>query len=388
MGLFGLGKQETAKQETQKKQIDTELELMAADIRNKQDVIRAVRTCCDIISESNRQIKDAKIEYRQVTSYLTDIQKIDRIQGDERKNIDGAAKNILNLMRERNRYKNRSMEITDRQILQLEPYEETLADEIKKMYDNEIYQTAIKSDMSHLEGEKAVLLHERSETVAKQGYLKFLAKMLCVLVISLLVLLGVMNYVLEVDMVIPYMLTIVFSGFMAIFIFMEGYRNRQAAVLTNRKLDRAIMLLNRVKIKYVNNTNVLDYTYEKFGVDSAKQFEFLWEQYCKVKEYERKFKENTLELQDNMKLLLHELKQHQVRDTEVWVPQVAALLDEREMVEVRHKLNTRRQHIRKRIDYNKGNRDKAFDTIGEILDKKPEVSSEILAILKEYNMAI
>ena len=34
---------------------------------------------CEIIWESHRQIEDAKVEYQAVTSYLTDIQKIDMI---------------------------------------------------------------------------------------------------------------------------------------------------------------------------------------------------------------------------------------------------------------------------------------------------------------------
>ena len=40
-------------------------------------------------------------------------------------------------------------------------------------------------------------------------------------------------------------------------------------IITERKINKAINLLNKVKIKYVNNINVLDYSCEKYGVKNA-----------------------------------------------------------------------------------------------------------------------
>ena len=46
-------------------------------------------------------------------------------------------------------------------------------------------------------------------------------------------------------------------------------------VITEKKGNRAIFLLNRVKIKYVNNVRTLDYMYHKYQVRNAAELSFL-----------------------------------------------------------------------------------------------------------------
>ena len=96
------------------------------------DKKRFVNECCETVAELDRQISDARREYEKVTSFLTDIQKIDRIAGDDRKELTEICKNIINLTNERNNYKNRTLTISDAEVRRLEPYEENLVDEVKK----------------------------------------------------------------------------------------------------------------------------------------------------------------------------------------------------------------------------------------------------------------
>ena len=60
--------------------------------------------------------------------------------------------------------------------------------------------------------------------------------------------------------------------------------------MADRKMDKAIGLLNRVKIKCVNNLNVMEYNHEKFGVKNASDFEKIWGEYCKEKEICREYR--------------------------------------------------------------------------------------------------
>lgn len=80
-------------------------------------------------------------------------------------------------------------------------------------------------------------------------------------------------------------------------------------ILVERKINKAITLLNNVKIKYINNINVLDYNCNKFGVKNAKDFEEKWNEYCKMREYEKKFRENTEMLNANNENLVIMLKE-------------------------------------------------------------------------------
>lgn len=172
---------------------------------DKNDTVRFVRENCEAIAENERQIAEAKKEYEKVTSYLTDIQRIDMASDAERKEIDDVCKSILTLTSERNKYKNRNLTISDAQMRKFEPFEDELVDEIKKMYNAESYQTAIESDISNLKKEKENLYSQKKEVVSKQNAIKGMTKILALLIISLIVLLIVIFYALKADMTLPYL---------------------------------------------------------------------------------------------------------------------------------------------------------------------------------------
>ena len=69
----------------------------------KTDAIRFVRNNCEAIAENERQIAEAKKEYEKVTSYLTDIQRIDMAMEDEYREIKDICKSILTLTQERSK---------------------------------------------------------------------------------------------------------------------------------------------------------------------------------------------------------------------------------------------------------------------------------------------
>ena len=90
---------------------------------------------------------------------------------------------------------------------------------------------------------------------------------------------------------------------------------------------------------------MLDYNCNKFGVKNAKDFEEKWNEYCKMREYEKKFRENTEMLNANNENLVIMLKELGVKDADIWISRCEAIVDSREMVEIRHELNQRRQRM-------------------------------------------
>lgn len=337
-----------------------------------------IQDCCDAVAESDRQIARARLEYERVTEYLTDIQKIDRIEGESRGRMLELCKRIKHLLQERSRYKDREMTISNRQIRRFDRYQEELIDEIKKMYQNEMYQKAIESDMKHLEAEKAYIRSQQHEIMVKQNSLKGMAKGLCALIASLVVLFILLYFYLDANMTYPYIGTLLLAAVSATVIFAEANKNRRDIALSDRRMNKAVGLLNRTKIKYINNVSVLDYDREKYGVRNAGQFEELWGEYCKVKEYERKYRENTEQLSRCNAALQELLTEYQVADTEVWLVQTYAILDNREMVEIRHDLNQRRQKLREQIQYNTKMREEYLTRMNEMLGQNPALQ-EIIA---------
>lgn len=351
----------------------------------KVDQKRFVLDCCEAIEESERQIEITKREYEQVTEYLMDIQKIDGITGENREEMLGLCQRISGLLKERNRYKNREMTIPELQVRRFDLYQDELIDEIKKMYQNEMYQKAIESDMGHLEREKAYQRHIQKEIMVKQNSLKGMAKILAALIISLFVMFLALYYTMKIDMTYPYLGTLLLAAVSATVIFLEANKNRHDMTLADRRLNKAISLLNRTKIKYINNVSVLDYDRQKYGVKDAADFEQLWGEYCKVKEYERKFRENTEQLNRCNEELLMLLTEYQLADPEVWLIQTYAILDNREMVEIRHDLNQRRQKLREQVEYNNSAKTMMLRRIKALMLKNPERKEELMNVVREFS---
>ena len=369
-----------------RKQIEQEMLTQDKPVTTgKTDTIRFVRNNCEAIAEHERKIAEAKKEYEKVTSYLTDIQHIDMAREDEYREIKDICKSILTLTQERSKYKNRNLTISDAQMRKFEPFEDELVDEIKKMYNAQAYQDAIEGDIKNLKKEKDSLYSQRKEIIAKQNALKGMTKVLAVLIISLIVLLIVIYYATKTDMTLPYLGVVALAGVSAAMLVFESSKNRRDIILVERKINKAITLLNKVKIKYINNINVLDYNCNKFGVKNAKDFEEKWNEYCKMREYEKKFRENTEMLNANNENLVIMLKELGVKDADIWISRCEAIVDSREMVEIRHELNQRRQMLRERIENNEKLKEGIISQLDAMINAHPEIKGELLGIIKEYS---
>lgn len=348
-----------------------------------------IHDSCEVIVETSRQIEEAKVEYQAVTSYLTDMQKIDSIPLEEREDLDDAARKIITLTRDRTGYQNRKdIKITDIQYKHMEQYEDEIADEIINIKKNEEYLIIVKNDMRTLEGEKGVLHFSKDESIKQQQYLKGIAIVISILVVGLFALFATISSVFYKDMFIPYVLTIIMAIISALYIFFEARKNNYDIKITEQKINRAISLLNKVKIKYVNTTNLLDYSYSKHRVNSSSELKYLWEQYMKAKDEEKRYKNNTELLNYYNELLVKKLRSFKIVDPDIWIYQAIAIIDSKEMVEVRHRLNVRRAKLRERIDYNTKLRQDGIKKIEKLILKDPDWKNEIIESLRVYNINI
>jgi hypothetical protein len=172
------------------------------------------------------------------------------------------------------------------------------------------------------------------------------------------------------------------------FIFYESRKNSYTIKIIEKKQNKAIDLLNSVKIKMVNNTSVLDYAYSKYMVHNSKELEYLWEQYVKAKDAAKRYEKNTELLNYYNEALIRELKANHISDPEIWIYQAIAIIDQKEMVEVRHRLNVRRQKLRERIDYNNKIKENAIQNIRGLMKKYPNLTPEITETLAKNGINI
>ncbi|BCN30022.1 hypothetical protein [Anaeromicropila herbilytica] len=342
----------------------------------------------DRIKESIKQVEDTKVEYQLVSSYLGDMQKIEMIPKEQRDNLDDAARHIITLARDRSKYQNNGIKIADKQFRNIENYEEEMPNEIKKMKENESFHTLIKNDMRHLEGEKGELRYQKEEVIKKQRFLKALAIVTSIMVLGLLTLLLMIAKTFQTDIQTPFLLTILMAALSSFYIFYEARRNAIMMKVIEKKQNKAIDLLNSVKIKMINNTSVLDYSYSKFMVHNSKELERIWEKYVKAKDEARRYEKNTELLNFYNETLIKELKKYNINDPEIWIYQAIAIIDQKEMQEVRHRLNVRRQKLRERIDYNNKVKEHCLMNIEGLIKKNPHLRPQIEELLVKNNITV
>ena len=174
------------------------------------------------------------------------------------------------------------------------------------------------------------------------------------------------------------------TAFAAFLIYMKYTDASREKKKVERAINRLILLHNKVKIRYVNNTNLLDYLYVKYQVKSAEELLRMWEAYQKEQEERRKFRELYAELDFQRKELLRILRRYQIKDPEIWLHQTEAICNPKEMVEIRHELILRRQKLRKQMEYNERLAESAQTEIRALVEEFPVYASEIMEMVSRY----
>lgn len=352
---------------------------------SKEDRNRFVEEQCEIIVQSNNSMDSAKREYKIVSSYFSDIQVIEGQSKSVRDRITYLAKSISDLMVDRKMLYTGEKKISGTRYLQLAEEEDTIVDGIKGLKNNEIYLQVVKKDMSALNGEKAALKLDIKELTQRQSIIKNISIVL-VICFAIIFCMFVFSGMLEDSTYSVYFYVILFIGAL----FAAGdvvlyQRTVYNILLTERKINRAIAIHNKIKIKFINTTNLIQYKYAKYGVKSSYELADLYQRYLETKMNREKYKKATMELSDDEEELEKLLGSLGLYDAKIWLTQVKALCDTKEMVEVRHEYSVRRQGLRKIIEDNSKQSEDAKTTLRKLIKDYPELAPEVLAIVDKYD---
>ncbi len=347
-----------------------------------------IKDNCEIMNEADRQMEEAKVEYQAVTSYLTDMQKIDLVPLEERGLLEEAARNIFNLTKERNKLQNRNTILSDVQYRHFDRYELQIPKELPAIKESEGYQLSIEQDLTHLEEEREALEGEQRDITNKQAFLKGIAITTSIIILILFLFFAALSNNAKANFTVPFLLTVLMGMASALYIILEARKNVGDIAVLQLKQNRLIMLINKVKIKSVNNRNYLDYSYNKYMVENSEQLKTYWEEYVRLKDESRRYKTNTELIEFYNNELIHQLQQFGVKDSEIWIFQTSALLNNSEMVEVRHRLNVRRQKLRERMTINSRQAEEAMRSIQSTIRAYPDCSSEAEKILRRYQIEL
>lgn len=365
--------------------IDTKLEDVDFSKLSYEERNRYVEEQCGAIVECNNNVENAKREYKTISSYFADIQIIESQPEEVRDRITGLAKTIADLSVDRKMLFTGEKKLSGTRYMQLQEEEDTIVDGIKNLKNNEIYLQVVKKDMNALTGEKAALAMDTKELMERQKIIKniTIVSMICFVIIFTVFMSLSMNAGDDYSLIL--FIILFFAAVFAVGDILLYQRTVYNIKLTEKKVNRAIALHNKVKIKYINTTNLIEYQYAKYGVKSSYELADLYQRYLETKAVREKYRQATLELSDNEEQLEELLYTLELFAPRVWLSQVKALCEPKEMVEIRHEYSISRQKLRKLIEENAKKAEEAKASLREIISKYPGYAPDILKIIEKYD---
>lgn len=356
------------------------------DFQDEEQRSRYITNCLEQMAEAAREIHLLTGEYAQVTSYLTDMEEIEALPEQEREGLNKIARQLLFQEQECERYRGKENRMGDNEYYQMRKQENEIQEGIDKLKECERYGNLVRQDLKRLDRERSAYEYRRLELETMMNNFRGMSVIFITAFTICMVLLVILQFAFEMDTKMGYLLA---SGavVVAVAVLFARYTDSEKELgRVERAVNKLIQLQNKVKIRYVNNKNLQEYLRIKYDTESAAALEKLWIQYQQEKEERKEFAEAEAKTEYFQKLLVEKMSNYRVGSPERWVSQLQALLDPREMVEIRHALILRRQALRKQMEYNNGVADTARKEVMDIVNKYPAYAGEILAMVDKYDV--
>lgn len=355
------------------------------DFGDEEQRSRYVINCLEQIGEASREIDLLTGEYSLVTAYLTDMEEIEALPREEREEVNRIAGKLTYLEAERARYRGKKNRMSDSEYYQIRKQEQEITDGIRKLKDAEQYGSLIKQDLQRLDGERHAYEYRRNELDNIVVNLRGMAVIFLTALGVCLLMLMILQFGFDMDTYVGYFIAVVATAIAITVLCLKYLDADRELIRVGKAINKLIQLQNKVKIRYVNNSQLLEYLYIKYNTDSAAKLEKRWQKFLQEKEERKQYAEAEAKTEYYQKLLVEQLSRYRVSDPTRWINQVSALLDQREMVEIRHELILRRQALRKQLDYNNDVARVARNEIMSVVDQYPAYAQEILGMVERYD---
>lgn len=343
-----------------------------------------IRSLIEQVKDASTELDKLSNEYNMVTAFLKDMEELEAIPKEQKDELIDSAKRILYFEGEKREYNKRKNRMTDSQFHSMERIEENMPKAYNDLKQAEDYKALIREDLGKLDGEKQAYFYRQAELQRDIANCKGMVTIGIFAMVLCTIMLLILQLGFHMDTKIGYII-VVFAGAIAITVLYLKYLDyTQELAKIQKGINRIILLQNTVKIRYVNNTNLLEYLYMKYNTTSAKELLRLWNL------YQDERKEREINVQNEQELsyyegeLLKKLRMYQLNDVYAWVHNPLAIMDHNEMVEIRHTYIQRRQKLRTRMDYNKRLAKDGEKEIKEFSRNYPQYAKEVLDLVKRY----
>ncbi len=346
-----------------------------------QERSRYFMDCLDQMEECSREVELLADEYSLVTDYLTDMEEIDALPENKRVQVEAYARALTGYDSEIRKYNERKSKMSDIDYYTLKDREDEVEEGIEKIRESEKYAAAVKRDLRRLDGERQARIFRKNEGETSLNNYKGMVIIFIAAYIFCMLLLVFFQFVVGLDVFIGYILATAGAAIACTVTAVRYMDTSKELSKIDSEINKLIQLQNTVKIRYVNNRKLLEFFYLKYHTTSGEKLDKLWKAYQHEKEERRRFSEAQAQTEACGRELINALSAVRVKYPDRWLMQIPALLDKKEMVELRHELIIRRQRVREQMDYNRKLAEEAKEEIQDIAKIYPEYAKEIIELL-------
>ncbi len=344
-----------------------------------------IGSCLQQMQEASKELDALEMEYNDVTSHLRDMEEIDALPPEQRAEINECAKKILESQEQQEKFDKRKSRMSDEEFEHMERLQSGAKEGAKKLAEAEEYQKKIRNDLKRLDSEHEAYLFQEDEILTAVENDRKLIIAISIALVVIVAFLLFLQLGLGLNVIYGFMVTFLLAAISVTYLYIHQSNAASELKVVTKSISRLIMLQNQVKIRYVNNTNLIDYLCLKYGVSTSKELTGMYSKYLQERNERAKVEDARKLLDSNQKDLIYMLRHFRVKDPDIWIHQVEALIDHNEEVEIRHSLNVQRQSLRKRMEYNRdivaGN---AKAEIEDMARQYPKYTQEILDMVSRY----
>lgn len=350
---------------------------------SRQEKMQYVRDCCDEILESSARLTEAKKEYKAVNAYMEDVRRVKLSEEEDGGQLAYYSRRIQNLRKDQESYRNYGTKIPENMYQYISANEKDMSVILKELHDDENYMQALKTDLHNIEGEKSALIYEQKDCQKKIAGMRTIAY---VIMGAMAVVLGGMFYFhlnTDYDFTIGILLSILGTALAVALIMVYYQKNVREIRLNEKKMKKAVGLLNKYRLLYANVKSRVDYTYKKLGIRNSYELNNYWRLYLTAKKERQVYHGMSRELdeaQEQYDLLIDSMG---LSDSSVWKMQMEAVTDASVMKEMEDSLNRRKKGLRKTMDFNKKQIEKYKEKVKDLTRKEPDLAEEILKIVED-----
>ncbi|QUH28375.1 hypothetical protein [Vallitalea guaymasensis] len=285
---------------------------LGVDINNIYNDVENTSKLCSKLKNTYKDKEQVIAEYDRLNKIHTSIQQIEKMNKKQLAEFENCANNYIAIKNDKVEYVDR-IKGAGQQFDYLQDYEENIEDVIKNLKSVEQRQRDVKNDITYIEGEKGDLLYGKERLIKAQKFVKILMIGLLTIFAFSALILSVVYTNNDVDIFIPSIIMIVVIGFFSLWIYIFRRYVIHEIKKNNILMQRAVELLNKVKLKYVNNEQFLAYEYNKYKVKSGEMLEDRWKQFQQNKKDKsniHKISGNIIILEDDIERVL---KKHDIQ---------------------------------------------------------------------------